>query len=346
MPLLFDDKLSAAIKSLLSQESHLRIAVAFVGDGASQWINPQAKDVKIICSLAMNGTNPSEVQNLIGRFGAKNVKQIDNLHAKLYIGSEYAIVGSANMSANGLGTQPTGLREAGYKFNLDQPSGQRSLDWFDDVLWEGAREISDQDLKDAAEKWRRRDRVRNGESPSDLRNICNYNFDSDDFPLINWFSGEAWSVSDEVLEGKSVDQREKIEDDIGCSVDIECSEDIKYLGKNRQIYCFKRIKSGLAAKKINDAWAAVSSGINIENAYYADEEPHKKIDVMLCDELPGAIFGLDQQSIYEKFRDLINTDKYHQLRNYANKDEQCWFHPRIELMRQFWKELQSQICQK
>lgn len=152
MSLLLENKLSQEIRSLLMNETHLRIAVAFIGDGASQWINPNAIDVKITCSLAMNGTNPAEVEKLIQRFGAKNVKQIDNLHAKLYIGSEYAIVGSANLSANGLGTQPTALREAGYKFKLDQPSGKRSLDWFDD-LWKGAREISDKDLKDAKEKW-------------------------------------------------------------------------------------------------------------------------------------------------------------------------------------------------
>lgn len=173
MSLLLENKLSQEIRSLLMNETHLRIAVAFIGDGASQWINPNAIDVKITCSLAMNGTNPAEVEKLIQRFGAKNVKQIDNLHAKLYIGSEYAIVGSANLSANGLGTQPTALREAGYKFKLDKPSGECRLDWFDD-LWADAREITAQDLQDAAEKWKRRDPVRNGGPKNNPQDICTY----------------------------------------------------------------------------------------------------------------------------------------------------------------------------
>ncbi|GAB3367137.1 hypothetical protein GCM10027395_25720 [Giesbergeria sinuosa] len=160
--LLLEDNLSREIKKLLSGDNTLRIAVAFIGNGASRLINPMARDVRIVCNLTMGGTNPVEVARLIEQFGKENIRQIDNLHAKLYISSEYAIVGSANMSNNGLGTQPNALREAGYKFNLDQPSGKRSLDWFHN-LWESAHPITDQDLKETAEKWSRRNRARDGE---------------------------------------------------------------------------------------------------------------------------------------------------------------------------------------
>ncbi|MBV5346794.1 phospholipase D family protein, partial [bacterium] len=182
--LLLENKLSKAIKDLLLTETKLRIAVAFIGDGACNLINQRADDVKIVCNLSMGGTNPNEIKEFIRRFGKKNVKHIDNLHAKLYIGTEYAIVGSANMSSNGLGTQPTALREAGYKFKVDQPSGKRSADWFDE-LWADACGITTKDLKNAEDKWNRRDRNRNGEVKTGSRDICDYDFDCKNFPLLD-----------------------------------------------------------------------------------------------------------------------------------------------------------------
>lgn len=346
MSLLFEDKLSAAINSLLMNETCLRIAVAFIGDGASQWINPAAEDVKIVCNLAMNGTNPTEVQKLIQRFGQENVKQIEKLHTKLYIGSEYAIVGSANLSANGLGNQPTALREAGYKFKLDRPSGKRSLDWFDDVLWADAREITDQDLQDAAERWKCRDLVRNGGPKNNPQDICDYDFDRDDFPLITWYEEAGWSLSDKTVKGKTEEQREELEEEVGNSVDIECKLDQDLLEKARDVFVFRCLKtSRIASRRASGCYTLRSKGIIIREAYHLDEEPREDIDVMLCDEVDD-LFGFDQKSNYEKFRDLINSDKYRRLREYDNDDEQCWFHPRIELMREFWKELQSQLCPK
>lgn len=342
--LLIEDKLSKEIKKLLETENNLRIAVAFIGDGASQLINPQAIDVKIICNLTMGGTNPAEIKKLIKRFDTKNIKQIDNIHAKLYIGSEYAIVGSANMSSNGLGNQPNALREAGYKFKIDQPSGKRSLDWFDNDLWQSARSITEQDLKNAAEKWKRRDRARNGNSngKENCTDIFDYDFDRDDFPLITWYSNANWSAAEKLIKEKTEDECQKIEDEIGNSVDIDCEQDAEHLYKGRHIFLYRQIGSGLASRRRNNFCSLRSREIVWRNAYYSNAEPDKLIDVMLCDEV-SPIFGLDQQPIYDKFRDLINQEKYRLLRDYA-EGEECWFHPRIELMRKFWKELKSHFC--
>ena len=341
--LLFENHLSHEINSLLMNENRLRIAVAFIGDGASQRINPNAKDVQIICNLTMNGTNPAEVQNLIHRFGSGSIKQIDNLHAKLYIGSEYAIVGSANLSANGLGTQPTALREAGYKFKLDQPSGRRSLDWFNDALWGDAREITAQDLQDAAERWKRRDFDRNGSWQGSLRSICDYDFDREDFPLIDWWCSAEWSISEKLAQGRTKDQCEKIKKEVDNSINIGSYIDQSLLEKGRYVFYFQNLKtSGLASQRANNWCILRSKGIILRQAYHCDDEPGEEIDVMLSDQVSG-LFGLNKQKNYEKFRDLINSGKYKKLREY---DPKSWFHPRIELMREFWKELQSQLCSK
>lgn len=340
--LLLENALSNAIIKFLAKETKLRIAVAFIGNGASKLINHAATDVKITCNLSMGGTNPNEVQILINRFGQKNVKQIDNLHAKLYIGEKYAIVGSANMSVNGLGTQPKGLREAGYKFKLGQPSGERSVDWFD-VLWKDAREITDEDIADAKEKWNSGSPARNGDWKADSLNICDYDFDRPDFPLITWHGNSEYKISKDLKIGKINEECEKIDIDVYNSVEIECSKDITYLAKNRYIVEFQRlINGGTAAKIPDELFTLQSRGDVLENAFHYKGSRNQKSNVMLCDVVKPAIFGLDQSTNYDKFKELINRPEYFDLRD--DGYDGCWFDSRIDLMRKFWKELQSNLC--
>ena len=341
---LKEDTLSQNVKKLLVSESKLRIAVAFIGDGANQWIGSQAKDVRIICNLVMGGTNPSEVKELIKKYRIENVKQINNLHAKIYIGTEYAIVGSANLSVNGLGCQPNGLREAGYKFNLDQPSGKSCLDWFEE-LWANAQDITDEDLIDAEKKWKRRSRSRDGEWKADLGDICDYDFSRDDFPLISWYYNNDWSVSDELLEGKSVDEQENLTNQISFGVDIEDDIDLKHLKEGRSIFHFRKNKTDeLAAKISNSTYTVCSLGIVIRGAYYPNDDVTNKIDVMLGNERIPELFGLDNPKTYEEFRKLINSQEYSRLRCYDQYAKPGWFDDRIELTRSFWTELQSKLC--
>lgn len=80
---LHEDRLTKAILHLLMTTPTLRIATAFIGTGASRLIGSQCTDVKIVCNLSMGSTNPQEIVTLIQRFGKSNVRQVNNLHAKL-----------------------------------------------------------------------------------------------------------------------------------------------------------------------------------------------------------------------------------------------------------------------
>lgn len=85
--------------------------VAFVGSGASAYI-PRPKGAMIVCWPKAGGTTPSAVRDLIGR-GA-NVLFADKVHMKLYWArGRGAIVGSANLSTNALGSG--GLKELAVK---------------------------------------------------------------------------------------------------------------------------------------------------------------------------------------------------------------------------------------
>ena len=59
------------------------------------------KNVRIICDLLSGACNPVEIEKLKGLDGVR-VRTRDRLHAKVWIGGNDVIVGSANASHNGL----------------------------------------------------------------------------------------------------------------------------------------------------------------------------------------------------------------------------------------------------
>lgn len=77
-----------------------RIAVAYIGEGWSNYVS--AKRLKEIIVSPTLGSNPRAIEELIQVLGINNVHFLDSLHAKLYLGDQSAILGSANLSRNGL----------------------------------------------------------------------------------------------------------------------------------------------------------------------------------------------------------------------------------------------------
>lgn len=79
-----------------------RVAIsAFVGKGADSYL-PNAKGLELICWKKGGGTNPDELRNLIAK-GAI-VQFADNVHMKIYWSEKGAIISSANLSMNALGS--------------------------------------------------------------------------------------------------------------------------------------------------------------------------------------------------------------------------------------------------
>lgn len=335
--LLVENSLTQEIKNLLNNSTELRIAVAFIGDGAEALIGTQVSEAQIICNLSMGGTNPYEVQKLINRFGMNNVKHIDNLHAKLYIGDEYAIVGSANMSSNGLGVQPFALKEAGYKFQLNSESIEE-VDWFSS-LWSSSKEISEDDLDTAKQNWERRNKVREGEELNS-RNICDYNFDRDDFPLLAWYKSASGKVtentsSNEVAYGGWSTLQEAAEH----SIDIEGNNDIPLLMENRWIISFQKRKNATLE------WEQLTGTYFFNSWIYDDDEESNLISFATTKNgANSGPFKIDKE-FSKEFRELLfNTKKYFELIN--DDFEGDYFYSRIDLMREFWKELQSILCKQ
>lgn len=147
------------LKNLIEGEDVILIAVAFWGNGAKELI-PEIFDgryFRIICNLGSGGTNPLVIREII-EISIKNsgvkIMNLDNLHAKVIIGGKSAIVGSANLSINGLGLETSECatwHEAGMLVH-EKSQLKQIREWFD-CLWEKSTTISEEELKKSFDQW-------------------------------------------------------------------------------------------------------------------------------------------------------------------------------------------------
>lgn len=160
MGFIYDaEAISDAMVKCLQGDGESRIAIAFWGTGAVQALslNRAARAVRVLVNAETGGSNPDELEEL-RRCRRISVRSHGRLHAKVVIGPDAMVVGSANASANGLGlegSEVTGWKEAVVRSrNCDQLSVAK--EWFDS-LWAEAAPLDDAMLEQAREM---RSRVR------------------------------------------------------------------------------------------------------------------------------------------------------------------------------------------
>jgi len=156
--LVHDDKYSKAMSELLSDAQDVSMAVAFWGAGSETiFKNYKGKPPRIICNLALGGTNPKAIRELKKKWKGAEIRQLDNLHAKLVLTGSGMIVGSANISSNGLGLEDgetAGFRELGI-VSKDAKQLEAAHTWFA-KLWKASDEIEESHLIDAQRAWEER----------------------------------------------------------------------------------------------------------------------------------------------------------------------------------------------
>jgi len=153
---LTDQEYLSHIRTLISKSDKIDIAVAFWGKGSEELIPVGAEGrVRIICNLSSGGTNPDPIKKLQSR--KLQVKQLNDLHAKVVLGSTAAIIGSANHSTNGLqleGVASNAWSEAGIL--TDEVRNLADIATWFEAEWERARTITSQDIEAAQAAWDRR----------------------------------------------------------------------------------------------------------------------------------------------------------------------------------------------
>ncbi|TAM27240.1 MAG: hypothetical protein EPN62_00185 [Candidimonas sp.] len=163
------EEYKSCLRKLVAEEEALDIAVAFWGAGAYEYLYPdKTKPIRMICNLRTGGTNPVVIQQFLDQANRNNasmeIRQCDRLHAKVILGKHQALIGSANLSTNGLGIEVDDNEtiersalwlEAGiYTRDGDELTAMRN--WFE-RLWQSkhVRLIGEEDIKDAKRAWER-----------------------------------------------------------------------------------------------------------------------------------------------------------------------------------------------
>jgi len=155
MMLLTNDNYFDEVSAICSNGEPLDIAVAFFGEKAASLFKTNAQ-VRIICNLESGACNPNAIVELKKRSNI-DIKTCCELHSKVLIQKSKAIIGSANLSANGLSfedDESKGWIETGI-LTTDEKLIKKSQDWFES-LWAKADVITDEKIKEAKEKWKKR----------------------------------------------------------------------------------------------------------------------------------------------------------------------------------------------
>jgi hypothetical protein len=91
---------AAQIRDALKKLQPTRVAVAFIGEGWKKYISIHTLEEIIISPT--NGSNPKAIEQLMAELGEARVHFLDNLHAKIFLGKSATVVGSCNLSNNGM----------------------------------------------------------------------------------------------------------------------------------------------------------------------------------------------------------------------------------------------------
>jgi hypothetical protein len=102
LELLREHEVGPRFRKIKKDASEVVVAVPFWGKGAIKMLGlDNGKKARIICNLSSMACNPYVIEALMKQ-KAVNVRSHPRLHAKIYVGPNFGIVGSSNASTNGL----------------------------------------------------------------------------------------------------------------------------------------------------------------------------------------------------------------------------------------------------
>lgn len=154
--LLREHQLAKRFRDLTRDGGSLYVAVAFWGKGAIKklGLSPASRG-RVICNLESPACNPHEIKALV-ELGHIKVRSHPRLHAKLYAGKGFVIVGSSNVSTNGLnedGRAAAGWIEANLLTN-DKSTTEVCAAMFADIWDRATRRVTVKMADEAIRIWR------------------------------------------------------------------------------------------------------------------------------------------------------------------------------------------------
>ena len=339
MLFLRHDEIQASLAKLVKGK-RLLCAVAFWGDGAAAHFElpREGQDVRILCNLSMGGTNPFEIERL-GDAGIP-LRQIDTLHAKVYIGDDDMVVTSANASCNGLGFEG---RFAGNWIEAGAvgPVQKKALDWFEG-LWAAAAHITPGDLERAKHMWAAR--------PFAVPRAQSFEMfdpDSQHLPLVDWYGGGEWVANEESIARQLGRQHYTSQFDafVDNSLDVLGPGDEAALTEGRWVLRWKRTRgvknAGAVSRRTPLEWLQV--GRLIMDAY-RDIGSDSLTNVRFPAERAGPQpFDATEARFRVAFIDVVEREAFDELR--AEYDGEWNTPARTSLLRPFWITVKEQYME-
>ncbi len=149
------------VKRFIENNENIDLAVAFWGSQAtSLFTNSSGKKIRIICNLESGACNPDIIKKL-KKHTSIQIKTNKRLHAKVLLSKTSVIIGSANISTNGLAldnSEMDGWIEAG-ALTISTKLINNVSEWFA-LLWNESINITEDILSKAAKDWRDRRKFR------------------------------------------------------------------------------------------------------------------------------------------------------------------------------------------
>jgi PLD-like domain len=307
------DEYSRAVKELFVSDKPLDVAIAFWGKGAeARALSESNAQRRIVCNLASGGTNPKVVATLGAAIGV-SIRKLDNLHAKVIIGSDVAIVGSANFSANGLGLEDGELahwEEAGYIIRGANAIAPLQA-WFN-TLWDHRSDaIEPGDIAAAEQAWEMRRFRRPPVTPSTSRFVISAdnwrNFKDRRIYVIVWASGA--NTAEVAREDEDRRARATI---LGITSPLA-------IGRLPYDYYHdwrSSIHQYADAQFIDVEWKSRKKEFSCHGGRRSMEDGHTDVDgnvmdvLKIVDNLAGLRFGSDEQVALAELMNTLSVDWY------------------------------------
>ncbi|WP_320172972.1 phospholipase D family protein [Maridesulfovibrio sp.] len=309
-----------------------RIAVAYVGLDWEKFIDKEK--VKEVVVSPTEGSNPKGIQSLVDCLSWDNVHFLDNLHCKFYIGEQTAILGSPNLSRNGIAE--AGLEEAAVEIT-DLREIENLSSYFSEIKQSAmkkypAEEMKKQALSDLYNIWRERERSNGAEEiEEDGEELLDYAVLSETDFYIAWYG-----VCDNVEYRGDIENYESLIDD---EMHLAAGDKIR---KGKWVLCWKVTSKNRPDMQVKPHWLFIDE--LFENAVYIENEEYDytTVAVMRSDKEPVKPPFELTPNVIRAFKELIGSEKY--LSTFVGGEGVFYIKDTFPVFKQFmadWKKMIS-----
>lgn len=292
------------IQEKLCEISPVRVAVAFIGKSWEKYV--VAKDLSEIVISPTIGSNPRAIEDISKKIGWDKIYFLDNLHSKIFIGKDSALLGSCNLSDNGMG-------EGGLEETAIILQEKHHLDHLHKII-DNYKKLAQKMYPDESSKQARlRELIQQtkdmpryfprgtyGKTAPDINSytLCH------PIHIAFYFSGKL-HINEKIVRANSdVPPSQEVEDYYTDYMEFRNEDRVE---KGDWILCWRTTNKGLPSGNVE--WMYVDEVIKdgCDNAQY------KKLVGQIYISLPLPPFNLDQKAI-KRIRDVIASDEFKILR--------------------------------